>query len=147
MEVLVGLGVDEEDAHERMAEGKVVFPTQATDAAVIAIVERCAGLKAIDLSSCSNITDAAVIALAERCAGLKEIDLRYCSNITDAAVIALVERCAYMEFVSCLLTKVSGTVEQLLDEAIARPKPPPLPEGWWLEDDGVGAPSLKGHIN
>ena len=34
---------------------------------------------------CSNVTDAAVIGLAERCAGLTTVNLSGCSNITHAA--------------------------------------------------------------
>ena len=64
----------------------------ASDAAVIALAERCTGLTTVHLSSCSNITDAAVIGLAERCTGLTTVDLRGCSNITAAAMEQLAGR-------------------------------------------------------
>ena len=61
------------------------FPATASDTAVIALAERCAGLTTVDLSECENVTDAAVLRLAERCAGLTTIELCGCGNITDAA--------------------------------------------------------------
>ena len=98
------------------------------------------GIDGIDLVLCSNITDAAVIMLAEGCAGLKEIHLSHCFSIADAAVIVLAEHCGYLEDVDCSNTKGAGTGHQLIREATARPKPAPLPEGSWLEEDVIGPP-------
>jgi len=116
-----------------------------TDAAVIALAEGCAGLTTINLCCCIFITDSAVIALAEGCAGLRSIDLSICRNITDAAIIALAERCEYLEDISFDETNVSATGRQLIEEIKTRPKPPPLEEGWWM-DDGTG-PRCKGMMN
>ena len=137
------------------------FCHNITDAAVIALAERCAGLTEIDLGTCdqalayhaalgldtrSNITDAAVIALAEGCMGLTWINLGFCLNITNAAVIALAENCEYLTIIACFNTKkVTSTGYQLIQEVRTRPKPPPLEEGWWL-DDGTG-PQCKGMMN
>jgi len=116
-----------------------------TDAAIITLAENCAGLKWIRLEGCIELTDAAIIALAERCVELTMIKLRWCENITDAAVIALAENCEYLENIDCNRTKVSATGRQLIQEVETRSKPPPLEEGWWM-DDGTG-PQCKGMIN
>ena len=130
------------------------FCESITDAGVIALAEGCPGLTKINLDCCFNITDAAVIALAEGCAGLTWINLeRYedCENITDAAVIALAENCEYLEHIDFDVdpgdepSKVSATGYQLIEEIETRPKPPPLEEGWWM-DDGPG-PQCKGMMN
>ena len=122
-----------------------------TNAAVIALAERCAGLTDINLVGGDYITDAAVIALAEGCAGLTRIHLPCFSNsnITDTAIIALADRCEYLEHIGCYVgdqpSKVSATGYQLVEKIKTRPKPPPLEEGWWM-DDGLG-PQCKGMMN
>jgi hypothetical protein len=73
------------------------------------------------------------------------INLYSCRNITDAAVIALAENCEYLEDIDCRGTKIGATGRQLIQEVKTRPKPPPLEEGWWL-NDGTG-PQCKGMIN
>jgi hypothetical protein len=122
-----------------------------TDAAVIALAEGCAGLTSINLALCDNITDAAVIALAKGCAGLTWINLEGDqgdedgNNITDTAVIALAEMCDYLKHCCCWGTKVSATGRQLIEDIKTRPNPPPLEEGWWM-DDGTGH-QCKGMMN
>ncbi len=69
----------------------------------------------------------------------------YGENITDDMVIALAENCEYLEDIKCIYTKVSATGRQLIQEVKMRPKPPPLEEGWWM-DDGTG-PQCKGMMN
>jgi len=121
-----------------------------TDAAVIALAEGCAGLTTIRLDGC-HITDKAVIALTEGCAGLTTINLGFYESITDAAIIALAENCEYLEHIDFDVdpgdepSKVSATGYQLIEEIETRPKPPPLEEGWWM-DDGTG-PRCKGMMN
>ena len=51
-------------------ETVLVFPEEATDAAVIAMVPKFHNLKSVDLTCCSEVTDAGVRALAENCSGL-----------------------------------------------------------------------------
>jgi hypothetical protein len=70
-----------------------------------------------------------------------------CRNITDAAVIALTENCEYLELEldNATYTSVTATGRQLIEDIKTRPKPPPLEEGWWL-DDGTG-PHCKGMMN
>jgi hypothetical protein len=121
------------------------FCHNITDAAVFALAERCAGLTTIDLRWCRLITDAAVIVLAERCVGLTKINLHGCWNITDNAVTALAEKCEYLGILNCNATNVSATGHQLIEKIRTRPKPPPLEEGWWM-DDGTG-PRCKGMMN
>ena len=174
VEVLVGMGISEAVGLKQLAQGTIHIPRGATDANVIALAENCTGLKEMNLNHCFNITNAAVIALAENCAGLTHINLRHCFNITDAAVIALAERCAgltqirfgfcrnitddaivalaenceYVEDIDCDDTQVSATGHQLAQEVKDRPKPPPLPEGWWFEcDDYPGPNPCKGMMN
>jgi hypothetical protein len=50
-----------------------------------------------------------------------------------------------LEGIWCPQTKVSATGRQLIEEIKMRPKPPPLEEGWWM-DDGTG-PCCKGMMN
>jgi hypothetical protein len=116
-----------------------------TDAAVTALAENCAGLTMLNLWGCESITDTAIIALAENCAGLTDINLGECYNITDAAIIALAENCKYLKKINYVSTKVSATGRQLIEEIKTRPKPPPLEEGWWM-DDGT-EPQCKGMMN
>ena len=133
-----------------------------TDATVTALAENCAGLTNIRLGAtvrarantlhthrrlgdCINITDTAIIALAENCVGLTDIYLGECYNITDAAIIALAENCEYLKKINCGSTKVSTTGRKLIQEVETRSKPPPLEEGWWM-DDGTG-PQCKGMMN
>ena len=124
MEVLVGLGMPEATAREQLAKGEVNLDQYW-----------------------QNVTDEAVIALATHCAGLTEINLYGCRNITDEAIIALAENCEYLEDIDCHGTMVSATGRQLIQEVKARPKPPPLPEGWWLEDDDYVGPVPRGAMN
>ena len=119
--------------------------SNVTDDAVIAIAQNCVGLADIHLVWCWNITNDAVIAIAENCAGLTKINLHGCYYITDTAVIALAERCEYLENIICDRTKVTSTGQALIVEIETRPKPPPLEEGWWM-DDGTG-PRCKGMMN
>ena len=116
-----------------------------TNNAVIAIAENCAGLTKINLNGCYYITDAAVIALAENCAGLTSVNLEGCEDITDAAIFTLSKNCEYLENILCCHTKVTSTGQALIVEIETRPKPPPLEEGWWM-DDGTG-PRCKGMMN
>ena len=116
-----------------------------TDIPVIALAERCAGLTTVDLSQCDAVTDDGIIALAENCPGLTKIWLNDCENITDAALIALAENCEYLDNIYCEDTKVGATGYQLIEDIKTRPKPPPLEEGWWM-DDGTG-PRCKGMMN
>ena len=62
-----------------------------TNAAVIALVERCALIK-VSVCGCKDMTDAAIIALAERCALIK-VSVCGCKDTTDVAIMELGERC------------------------------------------------------
>jgi len=50
-----------------------------------------------------------------------------------------------LENIYCNSTKVSATGRQLIEDIKTRPEPPPLEEGWWL-NDGTG-PQCKGMMN
>ena len=80
-------------------ETVLVFPREATDAAVITMVPKFHNLKSVSLAACHEVTDAGVQALAEKFPGLESVDLRYCPKVTDAGVKALAEKCPGLESV------------------------------------------------
>lgn len=63
-------GVDKVEVRKQLARGAFVSLPLANAAAVIAIVELCAGLKDIELAACQNVTDTAVIAIADSYPGV-----------------------------------------------------------------------------
>ena len=67
-------------------ETVLVFPKEATDAAVIAMVTKFHNLKSVNLAGCSKVTDAGVRALAEHCPCLKSLNLACCFKVTDVGV-------------------------------------------------------------
>ena len=69
----------------------MVFPKEATDTAVFAMVTKFHNFRSVCLASCSEVTDA-VQALAEVCPDLEPVDLWRCSEVTEAGVQALAER-------------------------------------------------------
>ena len=105
-------------------ETALVFPKEATDAAVIAMVRKFHNLKLVNLCGCFKVTDAGVQALAKHhpslesvnlwccyevtnagvqalaCPGLKSVNLACCSKVTDAGVQALAKHCPGLESVN-----------------------------------------------
>ena len=128
-----------------LADIHLVWCWNITNDAVIAIAKNCVGLTKINLHGCRRVTDAAIITLAERCAGLTSVILDGCEDITDAAIFTLSKNCEYLENIHFYHTKVTSTGHALISEIKTRPKPPPLEEGWWM-DDGTG-PRCKGMMN
>jgi ribonuclease HIII len=72
---------------------KPMNPPTATDASLVAVAERCAGLTSLSVAGCKILTDAAVVAVAEHCAGLTSLSVAGCEKLTDAAVVAVAEHC------------------------------------------------------
>jgi len=64
-----------------------------TDAAVLALADKCRGLTHANFRGCETLTDAAVIALADKCPGITDAEFSGCGKLTDAAVIALADKC------------------------------------------------------
>jgi len=115
-----------------------------TDAAIIDLAESCPGLTSIFLSGCLNLTNTSVFAIAENCVNFTSIIIRT-DNITDESIIELHANCVYLHHVECYGPKISATGRQLIEEIKTRPKPPPLEEGWWLNDGTE--PRCKGMMN
>ena len=64
-----------------------------SDAAVVALADKCPGITNTNFRCCGKLKDAAVIALAEKCHGITHVDFAGCKNLTDAAVVALADDC------------------------------------------------------
>ena len=67
-----------------------------TDAALLAVAEHCPELRVLSVGGCYHISDTGVIALVQRCAALKSLDLEN-TRITDDAVSAAAKNCPYLE--------------------------------------------------
>ena len=63
-------------------ETVLVFPKEATDAAVIAMVTKFHNPKLVNLASCTKVTDVEVQVLSEHCSGLKSVILAGGSELT-----------------------------------------------------------------
>ena len=61
-------------------ETVLVFPKEATDAAVIVIASKFRNLNSVNPASCSKVTDAGKQALARHCPGLESVDLWWCAR-------------------------------------------------------------------
>ena len=81
-------------------ETVLVFPKEATDAAVIATVTKFHNLKLVNLCGCFKVTDAGVQALAKHHPSLESVNLWCCSEVTDAGVQALAKHCPDLESVN-----------------------------------------------
>jgi F-box/leucine-rich repeat protein 2/20 len=57
-----------------------------TDAAVIALAERCPRLRSVDFEGCVELTDAAVTTLTEQCPELESARFSRCTKLTQAAL-------------------------------------------------------------
>eukprot|EP00729_Bicosta_minor_P032568 gene32568-biopygen30351 len=64
-----------------------------TNAAVVALADKCSGITYADFSDIEELTDVAVMALADKCPGITHAAFSFCPNLTDAAVIALADKC------------------------------------------------------
>ena len=62
---------------------------EVTDAHLMALADKCAGITLAAFGYCGNLTDAAVIALANACPGIAHADFSFCENLTDAAMEAV----------------------------------------------------------
>jgi len=67
-----------------------------TDAALSAVAEHCPELRILSVGNCYHISDTGVIALVQRCAALKSLDLEN-TCVTDDAVSAAAKNCPYLE--------------------------------------------------
>ena len=67
-----------------------------TDAALLAVAEHCPELRVLSVGDCDHISDTGVIALVQRCAALKSLDLEN-TCVTDDAVSAAAKNCSYLE--------------------------------------------------
>jgi F-box/leucine-rich repeat protein 2/20 len=67
-----------------------------TDAALLAVAEHCPELRVLSVGDCDHISDAGVIALVQRCAALKSLDLEN-TRVTDDVVSAVAKNCPYLE--------------------------------------------------
>ena len=67
-----------------------------TDAALLAVAEHCPELQVLTVDDCEDISDTGVIALVQRCAALKSLDLEN-TCVTDDAVSAAAKNCPYLE--------------------------------------------------
>ena len=70
-------------------ETVLVFPKEATDAAVIAMVRKFHNLKLVNLCGCFKVTDAGVQALAKHHPSLESVNLWCCYEVTDVGLQAL----------------------------------------------------------
>ncbi len=127
---------------------RIRFWTTTTDQGVKNAADSFPGLAVVWMRQCHRITDRALIALADGCDGLQEVYAEYCDNLTDVAIVALADSCAWLEIVMTMgCVHITPAVRQEVESSLKlREKPPPRPDGWWLEDL-VPAPSLKGHMN
>lgn len=67
--------------------------TQLTDAAITALANKCTKLTSLNLMLCYRLTDAAITALPNKCPNLTSLNLADCTLLTDAAITALANQC------------------------------------------------------
>ena len=70
------------------------------DAAVIVLADKCRGITRVYFGDCGKLTDAALLALADKCPGITHADFSLCLNLTDVAVIALAGKCPSITYVN-----------------------------------------------
>ena len=71
-------------------ETVLVFPKEATDAAVIAMVPKFHNPNSVNLAGCFKVTDTEVKVLAERRPGLESVDLWWCARTLFQCTVSLV---------------------------------------------------------
>lgn len=78
------------------------YRTGLTDAALMALADRCTTLKCLELNGCSRLTDVAVVAVARNCSLLESLALNQGPQLTDEAFVAIGLRLAHLKTISAI---------------------------------------------
>jgi len=67
--------------------------TELTDAAIVAVADKCPNLALLDVTRCYKLTNTAVVAIANKYTNLVSLNAAGCDNLTNTAIVTVADKC------------------------------------------------------